>query len=41
MAFLIDKLLAFDEAIGSRIYEMCKEFVIEMEKNKENNFRLR
>lgn len=39
--FLIDRLLAFDEAIGSRIYEMCKEFVIEMEKNKGNNFRLR
>lgn len=38
--FLIDKLLFFDEAIGSRIYEMCKGFVIEVDKDKRNNYRL-
>ena len=28
----IDELLNFDEAIGSRIYEMCKDYLIGIEK---------
>lgn len=34
------KLLDFDEAIGSRIYEMCKGYVVEI-KGQGNNYRLR
>lgn len=34
------KLLDFDEAIGSRIYEMCKGYVAEI-KGEGNNYRLR
>jgi DNA replication protein DnaC len=37
--FTIDKLLSFDEAIGSRIYEMSKDYIVEIEGIK-NNFRL-
>lgn len=36
----IDKLLDVDEATGSRIYEMCRDFLVEM-RGKENNYRLR
>jgi len=39
--FTVERLLCFDEAIGSRIYEMCKSYVVEIEKKKENNYRLR
>lgn len=39
--FEIEKLLHFDEAIGSRIYEMCKDFIIENKKDLRNNYRLR
>lgn len=39
--FTVDRLLAFDEGIGSRIYEMCKDYIVEIEKGKENNYRLR
>lgn len=39
--FIIDKLLYFDEAVGSRIYEMCKDYVVEIKKDRSNNFRLR
>lgn len=39
--FEIEKLLYFDEAIGSRIYEMCKDFMVEIKKDQRNNFRLR
>lgn len=38
--FTLDKLLEFDEAVGSRIYEMCKGFISEV-KGTENNYRLR
>jgi DNA replication protein DnaC len=38
--YTLEKLLSFDEAIGSRIYEMCKDYMIEIE-GIENNFRLR
>ena len=34
------KILSFDEAIGSRIYEMAKEYLVEIE-GTENNYRLR
>ena len=39
--FLVEELLNFDEAIGSRIYEMCKDYIVEIEKDKGNNYRLR
>lgn len=39
--FTVDKLLSFDEAIGSRIYEMCKDFIVEIERGRDNNYRLR
>lgn len=38
--YTIDKLLSFDEAIGSRIYEMSKSYLVEIE-GTENNYRLR
>lgn len=38
--FTVEKLLSFDEAIGSRIYEMSKKFIVEIE-GTENNYRLR
>jgi DNA replication protein DnaC len=38
--FTIEKLLYFDEGIGSRILEMCKNFIVEIQ-GKENNYRLR
>ena len=39
--FLVEELLSFDEAIGSRIYEMCKDYIVEIAKDKGNNYRLR
>lgn len=38
--FTIEKLLSFDEAIGSRIYEMSKGYTVEIS-GTENNYRLR
>jgi len=38
--FTVEKLLSFDEAIGSRIYEMSKNFIVQIE-GTENNYRLR
>lgn len=38
--FTTDKLLNFDEAVGSRVYEMCKDYIVEI-KGIENNYRLR
>lgn len=38
--FPIDKLLYFDEAIGSRIYEMSKNYIVEIENDIANNYRL-
>lgn len=38
--FTIDRLLGFDEGVGSRIYEMCKDYFIEVEKDDRNNYRL-
>lgn len=38
--FTVEKLLSFDEAIGSRLYEMSKDFIVEIE-GTENNYRLR
>lgn len=38
--FTIEHILGIDEAIGSRIYEMSKEFIFEV-RGKENNYRLR
>ena len=38
--YLISKMLEFDEAIGSRIYEMSKDFTCEV-KGKEHNYRMR
>ncbi|WP_143318392.1 ATP-binding protein [Clostridium sp. HBUAS56017] len=39
--FTIEKLLAFDEAIGSRIYEMCKDYLVEIPEDKNINYRLK
>lgn len=39
--FNINKLLSYDEAIGSRIYEMCKDYIIEIQSEKAKNYRLR
>ena len=39
--YVIERILYFDEAIGSRIYEMCKDYVVEIKKDRSNNFRLR
>lgn len=39
--FTTERLLAFDEGVGSRIYEMCKAYIVEIEKSRENNYRLR
>ncbi|MVX63412.1 hypothetical protein GKZ28_06855 [Clostridium chromiireducens] len=30
-----------NEGIGSRIYEMCKDYVVEIEKDARNNYRLK
>lgn len=38
--FTVEKLLSFDEAIGSRIYEMAKDFIVEIQ-GTQNNYRLR
>lgn len=38
--YLINDILRIDEAIGSRIFEMSKDFIVEI-KGKENNYRLR
>lgn len=37
----IENLLYFDEAIGSRIYEMAKDYIVEIEYDVKNNYRLR
>lgn len=39
--FNINSILKFDESIGSRIYEMCKNYIVEIEKDMKNNYRLR
>ena len=39
--FNIERLLAFDEGVGSRVYEMCKNFIVEIEKDISNNYRFR
>jgi DNA replication protein DnaC len=36
----INSLLNFDEAIGSRIYEMCKDYLVEITNDSKNNYRL-
>jgi DNA replication protein DnaC len=38
--FTAERLLYFDEGIGSRIIEMCKDYMVEIE-GKENNYRVR
>lgn len=38
--YLVEEMLSFDEAIGSRIYEMSKDFMFEI-KGQENNYRLK
>lgn len=37
--FTVENLLAFDQGVGSRIYEMCKNYIVEIEKNVTNNYR--
>lgn len=38
--YFLEDILNFDEAIGSRIYDMAKDFFVEV-RGKENNYRLR
>ena len=38
--FSADKLLDFDEAVGSRILQMCKNYTVQIE-GRENNYRLK
>ena len=38
--FIPERLLDFDEAIGSRIYEMSKDFIVQVI-GQENNYRLK
>lgn len=38
--FTMERMLNFDEAVGSRIYEMCKDYTVQIE-GKENNYRLK
>lgn len=38
--FTTERMLNFDEAIGSRIYEMCKDYIVQID-GLENNYRLR
>lgn len=38
--FTADALLDFDEAVGSRIIQMCKDYTVEI-RGKENNYRLK
>lgn len=38
--YSMNDLLNFDEAIGSRIYEMCKNYLVEITKDTKNNYRL-
>ncbi|MBV7275716.1 ATP-binding protein [Clostridium sp. PL3] len=37
--FTAERLLFFDEGVGSRIIEMCKDYMVEI-LGKENNFRI-
>ncbi|MCT8978575.1 ATP-binding protein, partial [Clostridium sp. CX1] len=37
--FTSERLLYFDEGVGSRIIEMCKDYIIEME-GRESNYRI-
>ena len=39
--FSIDMLLNFDEGVGSRIFEMCRNYLVEIERDDKTNFRLR
>lgn len=36
----VDKLLEIDEAIGSRIYEMSKDYLVEIRRSSGNNYRM-
>lgn len=38
---VVENLLSFDEAVGSRVYEMCKDYVVEIERGMDGNWRLR
>ena len=38
--YSVDELLGFDEGTASRIYEMAKDFIVDI-KGQENNYRLR
>lgn len=38
--FTVENLLSFDQGVGSRIYEMCRDYIIEVKKDVANNYRL-
>jgi len=35
--FVVENLLSLDEAVGSRVYEMCKDYVVKIERGREGN----
>lgn len=39
--YTVNRLLDFDEAVGSRIIEMCRGYVVEIKRDRCNNFRMR
>ena len=38
--YVINSILYFDEAIGSRVYEMCRDYLVEICNDPRNNYRL-
>lgn len=39
--FTVERLLEFDQGVGSRIFEMCRDYFVEVENDVNNNYRLR
>jgi DNA replication protein DnaC len=38
---IVEDLLTFNEAVGSRSYEMYKDYIVEVESGRKGNWRLR
>lgn len=39
--FTTERIIDFDEGVGTRIYQMCKDFIVEIQQDKNNNYRLK
>ena len=39
--FTVEDLLRFDQGVGSRIFEMCSDYFVEVDKDVRNNYRLK